>query len=410
MMLSDGGFVGMYFVLGALAVAQVLAARWALKSLTTNRYLPIVMGLAIALHPWWAAGATLRFISAQVAILSVVVWLGAVLRFVESGKWQWAFATLVAPTLGLLTYPGPALALVGGALLVLLVVQGPRSRRIIAVGLAVAAVGAVSVWSAFIAPKLSPTGYEAQLTSTRPDITDSVSRIFRTIGDYSPAMMVMAGLILAVVATLVQRGQLVAREGFILALAILAAPLAALAYAATQLHLGDPERVGLPTGVALWLIGCFLLTSLARDRVAARAAAVVTLGLTFFGAMVTYVTWTGYAHDQQELLIAVQDVREDADPNAILIVKDYTGHYGDVYVLLPPHLNIALDVEFGAGADAELCTADGVERDHPTAATYPISTTPYCSELIAGRITAPLADTTTSEGKIEILVIAPPEG
>ena len=123
MALSNGGFVGYYAVLGAVAVAQLVAALWAVAPLTNSRSLRWAVALALALHPWWAAGDILRFMSAQVSVLGVVLWLGASIRFLANGRVSWAVLLVVAPMAGLLSYQAPAAAIVLAA-----VVVAPMSR------------------------------------------------------------------------------------------------------------------------------------------------------------------------------------------------------------------------------------------------------------------------------------------
>ena len=110
MALSGGGFVGPYAMLGLIALAQLAAGLWAVAPLT--RFCPLrwAAALAIAVHPWWAPGDILRFMPAQVAVLGVVVWFGAALRFMDSGRRALIPILVVAPMLGLLTYQAPAAA------------------------------------------------------------------------------------------------------------------------------------------------------------------------------------------------------------------------------------------------------------------------------------------------------------
>jgi hypothetical protein len=166
-------------------------------------------------------------------------------------------------------------------------------------------------------------------------------------------------------------------------LAILAcSPLAALVYASSGVHLNDPERVILPVGIVGWFVAAALVGRVAeRKLLAVGLLATICVG-SVVGALAGYLRWTGYASAQQDLLEAVAPVRADLPDDATMIVEDTTGKYGDVYLLLPPHLNIALDLQYGAGADGVLCTATGVARDQPVAALYPITATPDCAEYL----------------------------
>jgi hypothetical protein len=135
-----------------------------------------------------------------------------------------------------------------------------------------------------------------------------------------------------------------------------------------------------------------------------RAFVSVALMGTLVGSVVGYVRWAGYAAAQQELIAAVAEVRDDVPDDATVIVEDMSGRYGDVYLLLPPHLNYALDVQYGAGADGVLCTASGVGRDHPVGALFPIVTTPDCAEYLTAPGATYLGEAMTGLGLVRFHV------
>jgi hypothetical protein len=408
MALSNGGFVGYYAMLGAVAVAQLVAALWAVAPLTRTRSLRWAVALALALHPWWAAGDILRFISAQVSILCVVLWLGASLRFLTTGRKTWVLPIILAPVVGLLTYQAPAAALVLGSAVLALATSASWRRRATLVFLTVGASGAVVVWSLVLAPRLSPAVYESQIGSQSIDVAVSLRAILRTLVLHAPSTALAALMIGLIVIALGFSQRLSQGHAWLLLGGVASAPLAALTYASVTLHLNDPERVAQPIGVMLWVVLCCLMPALSTHRLVRVSATVVLLTATTFGALVGYVTWTGYAASQQVLINAVQSVRRNVPQNAQLVVADQSGRFGDVYLLLPPHLNLALDVEDGAGADAILCTPAGVARVQPTAALYPISTTPECNTLLHGKVVTPLGDLVTTSGTFKIYELPPP--
>lgn len=408
MALSNGGFVGYYAVLGAVAVAQLVAALWAVAPLTRTRLLKWAVALALALHPWWAAGDVLRFISAQVSILCVVLWLGASLRFLATGHKRWILVIILSPIFGLLTYQAPAAALVLGSTVLSLAISATWRRRAALVGLTVGASGAVVVWSLVLAPRLSSAVYESQIGSQNIDVAASIRAILRTVVLHAPSTA-LAALVVGVIVIALGFSQCVSQgHAWLLLVGVASAPLAALTYASVTLHLNDPERVAQPIGVMLWIVLCCLMPALGTHRLLRVSATAVLLTGTTVAALVGYGTWTRYAASQQVLINAVQSVRKDVPHNAQLVVADQSGRFGDVYLLLPPHLNLALDVEDGPGADAILCTPAGVTRVHPTAALYPIPTTPDCSTLLIGQVVTPLSDLVTSDGRIKIYLLPPP--
>jgi len=407
MAMSDGGFVGPYVVLGAVAVAQLSLALWAIAPLTDFRLLRWAVALAVALHPWWTAGDILRFLPGQVSVLGVVVWFGASLRFLTSGRMKWALLLVLAPMLGLLTYQAPAAALVLGSAVLAVMTRATWRRRSALVGLTVGLSAAVMAWSVLLAPRLSPASYESQLSVSHINILASLHTILRTIALHGPSTAFAALIVAVIVIFLGFNGRLSAGHAWLLLVGVAVAPFAALTYASTTLHLNDPERVALPIGVMLWVVLCCALPALSTDRLVRAVTTGVMVAGTTVGAVLGYGTWTNFAGSQQVLIGAIQSVRKDVPDDAQLVVADQTGRFGDVYLLLPPHLNVALDVEYGAGADAVLCTPASVKRIQPTAALYPIATTPDCGALLDGKAVTPLADLVTTKGTFKIYEVAP---
>lgn len=407
MALSGGGFVGPYAMLGLIALAQLAAGLWAVGPLTRFRPLQWAAALAIAVHPWWAPGDILRFMPAQVAVLGVVVWFGAALRFMDSGRRALIPILVLAPMVGLLTYQAPAAALVFGACLVALLSAAAWRRRVALVLLASGTSLAVLVWSVVVAPRLSAATYESQLIASSIDLAASIRSIVRTIAVHSPWVACMAAVIaLAVIGLgLVQR--LSATHAWLLLAGVASAPLAALTYASQTLHLNDPERVTLPMGIVLWMVLCCMLPGLTGGWAWRWMATVLILVGTVTGGLVGYGTWTSYAGAQEDLIHTVQTVRKGLPADHQLVVVDESGRYGDVYLLLPPHLNFALDVEYGQGAEATLCTPVDVQRQQPRAALFPISTTPDCSTLLDGVAATRLGSRATPYGAVDMYDLAP---
>ena len=396
MALSNGGFVGPYAVLGFVAVAQLVAALWAVAPLTGMRSLRWAVALALALHPWWAAGDILRFLPAQVSVLGVVLWLGASVRFLAGGRTRWALLIVLAPMFGLLTYQAPAAALVLGSAVLALATSATWRRRAALVCLTVGASGAVGLWSMVLAPLLSPTSYESQLRASTVDILASFRVILQTVELRAPSTEFAALIVAVIVVALGFSQRLSQGHAWLLLVGVASAPFAALVYFSQPTWLNDPERVILPIGVMLWVVLCCLLPALSTHRLMRVSATAVLLTGTIFGALVGYVTWTSYAASQQVLINAVQSVRKNVPHNAQLLVADQSGRFGDLYLLLPPLLNTALDVEHGAGADAVLCTPAGV-----------VGKTPDCSTLLHGKVATPLNDLVTTEGTFKVYELPP---
>lgn len=397
MAMSGGGFVGPYAILGLVAVAQVAAALWAVRSLTDVAALRWAAALAIALHPWWAAGDILRFLPAQVSVLGAVLWLGASTRFLASGGARSGLILILAPIAGLLTYQAPAIALVIGSLVLALTTKAPWRRRMTVVGLTVGLSGAVMVWSVLLAPRLSPTSYENQVINPNIDLVGSMGTILKTLALHAPTTALAALLVGLLVVALGFDQRLSAGGAWVLLLGVASAPAAALVYASYAAHVTDPERIALPVGLVLWLVFCCALTGLSAGRVASALVATVVLTASLMSSVVDYGTWTAFATSQQGLLEAVNPVRDRLPHDAEVVLADHTGRFGENYLFLPPHLNIALDVQFGPGADFVLCRPDGL----------PQGNLPYCSGLLDHAAVASLGQLNTREGSFEMFEVEP---
>jgi hypothetical protein len=194
-----------------------------------------------------------------------------------------------------------------------------------------------------------------------------------------------------------------------LLLAVIAAsPLTALVYAANPAHLNDPERVALPIGLLLWLV----LAAVAADLLESRALGAVALAATVVclsvGTVVAYHRWSELAGAQQELIAAAGEARDLVPADQTLVVADSSGRYGDVYLLLPPHLDMAVDLEYGTGPDTILCTVSGVPRDHPTAALFPLETTPDCVAYLGAPGVAAVGSAETDLGLVQFFAVPVP--
>jgi hypothetical protein len=403
--LSDGGFVGVYGVLAAVGVAQFLLAMWAIRPLTSSWGLRWALALTVALHPWWLAGDILRFLPAQVATLSVVVWLGAGIRFLDGGRRRWLVLLGVAPALGLLTYQAPAAAFLGGAV-ALAVIKAVSRRGVILVLVTTGAVASVLLWSAVIAPRISPDSYESQLlTGGVGGPLGLVRAALRTLTLHGEGVLLMLCVTGVAVLALGLAQQLRQWQVWTLLAIVGGSPLAALAYGSNPLHLNDPERLVLPVGVLLWLVLAAVAGAMSRHRFVVIGVVAAALLGVLAGSVAGYVRWAGYAEAQQDLIQAAGKARADLPADARLVVADSTGRYGDIYLLLPPHLDMAMDVEFGDGAETVLCTPTGVVRDHPDAALFPLSTTPDCATFLGGPGAHRMGTVQTALGEVELYAV-----
>lgn len=404
---SSGGFVGEYAVLAGLAIAQLLLAAWALRTLVPSAALRWALAVAVALHPWWPAGGVLRYLPAQFAVTLTLLWFGLAIRYLQRGPRRLVAFSAAALLLGLLAYQALLVAVLVIVVPLAVLLTSDRRRRLLAVGSTAVVVALDVVYTVTLAPIISPESYEASISGSQIAPLQLARAIVRTVV-HTPPLWGMLALTLVVVAVFVglTRPSPGARWTVWLGLALIAAPGAGLAYAANAAHLNDAERIALPIGAVAWVVLC-LAASLVGEASLRRlrgGAAGVVLALTGAMTVAWYSTWTGYAASQADLLAVVGPIRAETATEDIVVVVDETGSYGDVYTLLPPYLDIALAVE-GYGAGAVICTPDDVERNQPTAAKFPIPTTPSCTDVTGIDGAEDVAEFEVPGGTIEILTI-----
>jgi hypothetical protein len=403
--LSNGGFVGPYAVLAAVAVGQFLLTLWALRPLTSMWVPRWVLGMALALHPVWAAGDLLRYLPAQTAVLGVVVWLGAVTRYLRGGSRKWLLLAGAALAVGLLAYQAPAAAVLAGAV-ALAVATAEVRRGAVAIAVTGASVVGVFLWSMVVAPLLSSSSYESDMASGAGlGPVRLVRAVIRTLVLYAPGVLLTMGVAAVFVIALGLNRQLTRTQVGLLLAVVAAAPLAALVYAANAADLNDPERVALPASLVPWLVLAAIVHRLSEPRVLAVGLLVAALACGSVSSVVAYSRWSGLAAAQQELIRAAGAARDAVPAGATLVAADTSGRYGDVYLLLPPHLDIALDVEYGIGPKAVLCTASGVARDHPVAARFPLDTTPDCGTYLGRPDVVGVGSVQTGLGRVEFYAV-----
>jgi hypothetical protein len=311
----------------------------------------------------------------------------------------------VAPVVGLLTYQAPAVALLGGSIaLAVTTAVGRRGAALVVV--TTAAVTGVLLWSAVIAPQISPDSYESQLLTGGVGGPVGLARVaLRTLVLHGEGVLVFLFVTGVAVLALGLAQQLKQWQVWPLLGIVGTSPLAALAYGSNPLHLNDPERLALPVGVLLWVVLAAVAGAMSENRVVVVSFVAVAVLGALVGSVAGYLRWAGYAQAQQDLIQAAEKARAELPADARLIVVDPTGRYGDVYLLLPPHLDMALDVEYGDGAETVLCTPTGVLRDHPIAALFPISTTPDCAAFLGEPGVTRVGTAETAVGMVELYAV-----
>ena len=420
---SDGRLLGMYAVTGLLTGGTYLAARWAFTPLRPRPLLLTATALGLALHPFWAAGWLLRFQPAQLSVLALVLWVGWSVRYLHGARALDLILAVSAILVGLLCYQAVALVpvLVTAALWLHAAAAGtgrwlPRRRHCLHAAATAGGIVAVGVHSTLVAPRLVSSSYEAGLQGGALDLRTSVSLIFDTVlaapGGRAAVLFAMAAVLVAAARGLRAPRSSTAPVLVLTGLAVLLvllAPLTALTYASTTLHLRDPQRVLMPLTTALLVLG--ILAGQRADvgrRLGGHGQWLAVLLVV--PALVSLADWRGEGSRNYALLERVVSSSHQAGPGSTLVVVDRSGKYGDVYGWLPPTLETATSVVLGAPSQVTLCTPADTERDHPVAQRYPISSTPDCEGLLVGRGVL-RSDIVELDGRVvEVLVVAPAVG
>lgn len=372
MALSDGGYVGMYAILAGVAVGQLWGAWWALAPLVRSSTLRLVLGVVVALHPWWAAGDILRFLSAQVAVMSFVVWLGAAVRYLNGRSSWWLAAVVLVPAAGLLTYQSTAGPLALGAAVLAVALGGSRRRGIWLVLLTWGTVLAVLVWSSLIAPRLSDeASYESGLLTNGGglDVVESTRVLLRTVAVDAPGVIITLAAVGLLVIGLGVHARITPVRTWVLLATLAAAPFTGLVFAAAQGLVSDHERIAQPIGMTAWFVAAVALSGVDLPRRTVWAFTAVALIPTLAASALAYGHWTRLADERQSMVDAVVPIRDATDPGQRLVVADWSGRYGGLYLLLESYLDITIAEQEGPGAQVVLCTPDQVPRVQSYAAS-----------------------------------------
>jgi hypothetical protein len=412
--ISSGQIWGGYLVLASTATLQFFISYKLLGKLRLTKPSAITMAAIVAFHPWWPAGYTLRFLSAQLATLLFLVFLYCAVQFFTGRARPLAFlaGSIFAYGLLLLTYQAHGLsAVLVSAVFVLFFREVALRKRVILFSSLVATLIAITgVWTLLIAPRVG-NSYELALAGSQPNPALMIANLFNTLLAYHGVTALLA-LIIALLLFLArsrnqQHATLDTPKTQVLILGLVMSPLVALTYL-SPLHLNDPERVLLPFGVYVWTLTALFLSvrnSQGEDPLFIGLAALVStaaIGLTINSVMY----WSEMSATQQETVSAISTMPELANSDKVLLVADHSGVLGDVYTLLPPHLDIALSVVVPSKkSEVILCTLDEATRQHLVANRYPIATTPSCSEFVHKGAT-PFSTKTLSFGTVSLYQIS----
>jgi hypothetical protein len=156
------------------------------------------------------------------------------------------------------------------------------------------------------------------------------------------------------------------------------APLFSLPYAVNFYFLGDPERVGLTTGFAFFML-CTAIAILAARPIGFPLATASVAILLLAAAINGYRSYQPYLL-QRAVIDQAQDIARQ-HPAPGYIVRDWTGRYGDLHTFLASATLQQAITASGMTIEAQMCTPRGVARSHPVLERVPsASPMAWCDE------------------------------
>jgi hypothetical protein len=384
-----------------LLVLRYLVVRWAVTPLFQGHDRWIVATLAAVLLAW--PGAWLgRFAPAQFSALMFFLAFGFAIRVYRCWSLPAAIGCIVSIILLLCTYQALALCLVALPLFALL--WKVRDQSAPRIGLMVENKAALRVAFtialsfvlygvyALLVSRGGGGGYEAQLAQssgrllTIEGLSTHIGGAYLTVFGGAPLLLPLL-LVMAFYLQADRAGNDGAvqppwRAPLVAAGLVAILPLFSLIYLNAG-HITDPDRVMFPVSVAFVIVAASLLAwrHAAGQPDGGQLRAVVIVGALLLASTVMAYQVKKYANVQRQVITQAIAAIDAAQPRSLLI-QDATGTLGDVYTLLNPTLTQALQVH-KRQVDATICTLSSVDRIHPDAQRYPISTTARCEEVPA---------------------------
>lgn len=396
--IGGGSPFGFAMGFAGLIVAKYLAARWAVSPILGGSARWVVATLAAVLLAW-PAEWQLRYSAAQLSTVFLMVGLGAALRMADRFSLRSLFTGTAAIMLMLASYQALVLCATTIPLVAMLGTSTHgadaesrfyRVRRMalsgapVVLGFIAYAVYAYVARHVITAPR-----YEENLFNSGKALR-SVSGIASAITDlYHTAYLdsALAFTVLLVVTVILVGPKLLAmstgrersRSTAVLSAGIVLLPLLSLPYVFSTAHRNDPDRVMFPVAVGFVLLA---VTALARfDAVPVdlgqQWAVALVVPLLLSTAIDASTRYRDY-HLEDHVLKATTKIANEHGATAV-VLRDFSGTLGDVYLLYPPVFQQAL-LARRTPIDAVICTPIGVDRVHPIAHRLGVTSTPRCEE------------------------------
>lgn len=400
-LLGAGQPVGVALVTGLLMVIRYLVARWAVTPFLFgyDRWVVAVLAATLVFWPGVWLG---RYGSAQLSAILFFVALGFSVRLYQRWSTIWAIGCTVSVALMLAMYQGLTLCLAAIPFASLLWGQisdakisstyskfNNTIRICFAVGAGFVLYG---IYWLVVSSMVGGSGYEGALVTdsarllTVAGLWAHIEAAYKTAYEQSPQLLPL----LLMMAFLLCKKSLEKLEtpssripatGLVFLL-VGSLPILSIIYVNAS-HILDVDRVLFPVSAGFVLVCISLLAHFRRscsNNLELLSASVVVAVVLISSVLVANGV-RHYVQLQRSVIDQTWSAVEKGDWKSVMI-RDTTGTLGDVYTFLGPALGNASTV-LGRNLTANICTPLSVDRMHPVAQRFPITTTPYCEGLPA---------------------------
>jgi hypothetical protein len=399
-LIGGGHTVGVALGTAILMVVRYFVARWAVSPFFGGyeRWMLAVLAATLVFWPGTWMG---RYGSAQLSAILFFVALGFSIRLYNRWSIKWVVGSAVSVALLLAIYQGLTLCLLAIPLVSLFWnhenVTGSAARKLrlfssIRISIAIGAgFFLYGVYWVVVSSKFGSSGYEGALASdssrllTVTGLSAHIKAAYVTaFGQDTYLLPFLLGLAFFMTWGALQDFNTLPAKIFGAALVFLFVcllPFLSMIYV-NVLHIRDLDRVYYPVSVGFVLACVSLLARFRKNRSVndALLRCSIVVAVILVSSVVVAHGVRHYVQLQRSVIGQTWAALGTTNVSTVL-VRDTTGTLGDVYTFLSSTLGDASTV-LGRKLSADICTPLAVDRLHPVAQRFPITTTPRCEDLL----------------------------
>jgi hypothetical protein len=385
--LAGGGQVwGVGVVAAFMLVARYLVVRWAVTPVLSpvQRW---AFATACTVLVGWPALWLARFHPAQLSATLFFVLLGLSIRLnirnsllpYIAGALSLCALLMVYQALALLVCAIPVIAYLWvphgqSSDISARVYRSARSSVMVGGGFALYAIYAAAIYTVMDGVYEVAMAATARQTNPVMLLLGNIPTAYKATFERSPESLGLLMVLLCFAASELdkRRGEAYAVLGLLAALCL---PLLSLVYISPG-NLRDPERAMFPVacGAVVILLGLFILQRRKQSR---NPQYIILVGALLASGAMSAQNARARWDFQEDIITQVTNLALATGAKRITI-RDETGLLGDVYTFLDNVLTDAVATR-GVEMQIKLCTPNGVDRIHPDAYRYPLTTTPRCA-------------------------------